>query len=296
MRRSLHRWLREPLVQFLLIGAGLFAAEVLVGDPATEEDYRIVIRMADVDRLATLWARQWNRPSTPEELRGLLEGHIKEEVLYREALAMGLDRDDTVVRRRLAQKMEFLSTDLAAQATLTDAELEAWYAERAEQYRLPATVSLTHVYISPDARGDEAEADAKSVLAALRADPDRPRPWDLGDRFMLPHEYVARPTDEIDWRFGGELAAALERFEPGVWEGPVASGFGLHLVRIDERTDAETPQFEKVRFLVERDFASERRNAVNDAFYRQLRSRYEVAFDEEIRELAAGAPGGESEP
>ena len=285
-------WLREPLVHFLLIGSLLFVAGHYLQDSDDGTDGRILVTMTDVERLAALWEGQWNRPPTPLELSGLLEDHIKEEVLFREALAMGLDRDDTVIRRRLAQKVEFLSDDLAGQVEPTEDDLEDWLDAHPESYRRPTVVSFTHVYVNPDARNEAAD-HASVVLEKLRSAPDMPAPWELGDRFLLPHQFERRSGDDLDRRFGGDFGRSLAGMRTGSWEGPVRSGLGLHLVRIDERIESELLTLDDVRPLVVRDFMSSRRAAMNDAFYQQLRSRYQIEFDDEIRKIAeAGTETG----
>jgi len=163
----LGRWAREPLVHFLLIGAGLFALDAWNGGPAEEDPFRIVVSTADVERLSTLWQRQWQRPPTSEELQGAIDQHVREEIYFREALALGLDREDTIVRRRMAQKMRFISEDLATAAEPTEGELTSFLEQNEERYRTPGEVSFIHVYVNPDRRGASAESVAKETLAQL---------------------------------------------------------------------------------------------------------------------------------
>jgi hypothetical protein len=286
----IRNWLREPLLHFLLIGVALFVVWSYGSETDNAPSDQILVSMSDVERLAALWQDQWNRPPTPQELGGLLEDHINEEVLVREALAMGLDRDDTVIRRRLAQKMEFLSTDLADQIEPTEDELENWLDEHVDRYRSPAMVSFVHVYLNSDTRGDRLSNDGAAILARLRADPDRALPWTLGDRFMLPHEYERRSTDYVNRQFGRDFGTALLGLEPGLWSGPISSGFGAHLIRVDERVASKTPTLDEARRFVMRDLLSRRRAEVNDALHQQLRSRYEIVFDEQVQQLAATRP------
>lgn len=275
------RLLREPLVHFLGIGVVLFLADAALHDPAPVAD-TITVGRTQIASLRAQWASQMRRPPTAEELDGLIESHIREEVLYREALALGLDRDDTIVRRRLAQKLEFLVTDAALPETPDEAELRAYFEANQGHYAEPARVSFSHVYFSPDQRGPAAEADTLAALTELNqagaaAAPDR------GDRFMLDSDYTEKSEDEVARDFGREFASRLFATETGSWQGPIASGYGLHLVRIGERTEARPSTLEAVRAAVTRDYLADRTREINAEAYRRLRERYEVVVE---------APGG----
>jgi len=268
------RLLREPLVHFLVAGALLFA---LHGSPPAAGPERIVVDGARVEQLVIGFTRVWQRPPTVEELAGLVDDFVREEIYYREALAMGLDRDDTIVRRRMRQKLEFLSEDLAALDAPDDATLEAWLAEHADAYRIEPRASLTQVYVSRERHGDDAEATSRRWLEALRsgaADPSA-----IGDASLLPAKLPASSEREIARHFGDAFAAAVLRLEPGHWEGPVASAFGLHLVRVESREPGRPATLDEVRSAVERDWGTEQREKANEAFYQTLRQRYEVKVE-----------------
>ena len=232
---------------------------------------------ADIDWLHQNWIRQWNRPPTLPELQGLVEAHIREEVYYREALAIGLEADDTIIRRRLVQKMEFLSEDLALQVEPTDEALGAFFEAHAEDYRLPPRLTFSHIYFNLDRRGEAARQDAEQALAALQSmtEPPLSAP-ERGDGFMLPYDYTAQTPLDVANQFGQDFAQAVVDLEPGVWDGPIASGYGLHLVRIEDRTEPRMPDFEQVRDYIQRDFDTARREQMNEAFYAALRDRYEI--------------------
>ncbi len=276
---GLKKLMREPLAHFVLLGAGLFAWSALWGQPGTRNE-RIVVTEAHVARLIEIFGRTWQRPPTERELQGLVDEHIKEEILYREALAMGLDRDDTIIRRRLRQKMEFLSEDLAAQNDPTDEELEAYLAEHVERFRIEGPLSFAHVYISIDRRGDKAIDDAKALLARLNRDPEASGDVaSLGDRLPLPSGYESTTASEIAKMFGRAFAERVSGLPVGEWSGPVESGYGLHLVLVSERSEDRMPELAEVREAVTRDWRVREREQTNEALFQMLREKYRVVVE-----------------
>ena len=261
----LQRILREPLLHFLVLGAGLFVLFGLVGGQAEERPDRIVVTEAKIENLAELFKRTWRRPPSQAELEGLIEDHVKEEILYREALALGLERDDIVIRRRLRQKMEFVSEDVAQPAEPTEDELQAFLAEHADRFREPSRVSFAQVYLSPDRRGEDAWSDAERVLVAL--DAGRSDPAEAGDPFLLEQDYRELAAQDVERLFGGAFAAQVAELPVGRWSGPVESGYGLHLVLVRERTPARLPDLAEVRDAVANEWRAVRREEANRAFY-----------------------------
>ncbi len=274
---------REPLLHFLLLGAAIYAVYGLTRpDVERSAENRITVTAGEIDWLTGSWQKRWNRAPTPQEREGLIDQYTRETIFYREALAMGLDRDDTIIRRRLAQKLEFLSEDLIATVSPTEAELIAYFAEHTAQYELPALLSMTHVFVDPDKREEQTLADSETIGAELRAlQPPTEGAEDLGDPFMLQHYYPERSESELAKLFGAEFARSVFGLESGQWHGPVLSGYGVHWVFVEQRILAETPEFAAVRDRVERDWRDERRAKFNDEFYAQLRARYEVVIEDE---------------
>lgn len=259
-----------PLAIFLLLGLAVFALDRWRdGDGGGQT---IEVTETQLAGIRERWAAQWNRPPTEQELAGLVEETVKETILYREALRLGLDRDDTIVRRRLAQKMTFMLEDSAAVALPTDQELEAYHAAQSERYRETRRTTFVHVFLSDDRRADPA-ADARALLDELTSGDD----WrQLGDPFMLLREYADRTDREIGELFGGRFAAALSDLTTGAWRGPIRSAYGTHLVRVVARTEARTPSFTEVRDRVVEDLVTERRREQNEAALDEVRGRYEV--------------------
>ncbi|MGH9399043.1 MAG: peptidyl-prolyl cis-trans isomerase, partial [Thermoanaerobaculia bacterium] len=271
--------LREPLVHFLLLGAGLFVAFRLTGGGAAEPVGRIVISTAEVERLSTIFSRLWLRPPTAEELRGLIEKEIREEVYSREAMAMGLDREDTVIRRRLQQKLEFLSEDIAAQQKPTEAQLQVFLDGHREKFRTEARLTFRQVYVGRERRGASAERDAKSLLVKLRAQGAGADVERLGDRISIPSDFEGESEKEVGRTFGQAFPERLMQLSTGRWEGPIESGYGLHLVLVKERVAGTAPTLAQVREAVEREWQAERRLEANESFYKALRARYTVTVE-----------------
>jgi len=264
-------WRRNPLLQFATFGALLFFAYGLLHDTRTSDANRIELSAADIERIRELWAMQWKRPPTENELQGLVEAHIREEVLYREALAMGLDEGDTVIRRRLAQRITFMAEDLASRVEPTPEELQRHFEAQLDRYLLPARVSFSHIYFSVDRRGDEAESDARAALAH----PETAR----GDPFMLQSDFPSRTQQEVRELFGVDFARALFEVEPADWRGPIASSYGLHLVRVHERTEGRKPELSEVRDRVRNDLLDLRRREADKALVDSLKERYEIVVE-----------------
>ena len=271
-----HRILRSPLLHFLALGAVLFALYIRFGQMQPTESQKIVVSAQQIELLRSLWEKQWRRPPSAQELDGLIQSYLREEVLYRQALAMGLDRDDTVVRRRLAQKIEYLAQDLATQAEPSEQELRTFYDEHPEIFEEPARITFSHVYINTDKHGPDSVEAAGSVLAELRAggDPDA-----LGDRFMLQRDYLRKSAAEVARHFGSQFADAVFELAPGEWQGPIRSGYGLHLVRVEGFEAAYLPPLEGIRQAVRDEMLSFRRREVDELFYDKLRESYDIVIE-----------------
>jgi len=267
------RLVREPLVHFLLLGGLLFGAYYSFNDaPQSSDSKQIVLDEAQVASLAATFQRTWLRPPTQEELVGLVEDRIKEEILYREALALGLDQDDLVIRRRLRQKMDFLNSDLTEPEPPTEAELQAYLVANMDRFRTTEQLSFTQVYLK-----EENRKRATALLQQLAGHP--PSALDLeklGDASLLPGAMQQADVHELERVFGNGFANALSAAPPGRWSGPHASPYGLHLVYVSERLPGREPPLGEVRAAVEREWLAERQREANARFYQALRERYSV--------------------
>ncbi|MBW2367611.1 MAG: peptidyl-prolyl cis-trans isomerase [Deltaproteobacteria bacterium] len=283
MMRPIVKFFREPLVHFIALGLLIFCLNAWLGNPGSDSNPVIEVSAPKIKRFSEIYQAKWRRVPTSEEMNALIEQYVREEILYREAVAMGLDQNDTIVRRRLAQKVEFLSEDLAPVPDPDDAELQRFLEKNALRYRKPTRISFTHIYFSRARRGVDTERSTHSVLDALNRQSNPPaRAPGLGDPFMLQHDYALRGQQEITELFGKSFASSVMQLPPGSWQGPVASSYGLHLVRVSERQDARDPSFDEVRAVVLSDFKQARRQEINQAFYKRLRDRYRVVIDPEV--------------
>jgi parvulin-like peptidyl-prolyl isomerase len=271
------RLIKEPLVHFVVLGALLFAGYGWLNRhvATAPEQGRIVISQGQLASMREIFLRTMQRPPTGEEWEGLIQDRVREEVYYREAMALGLDKDDTVIRRRLRQKMEFISDDTAAQAQPTDAELNAYLQARVEQQ-----FTFRQLYLNPAKHGTNLARDAVQLLAKLnQAGADAG--WAaMGDSFMLDNSYTVVPAGEIARQFGQEFASKLRGLAAGHWLGPVESAFGMHLVHISQRTEGRLPMLAEVRDGVVREWENNRRVEENEKFYQDLLKHYAVTIEE----------------
>jgi len=272
--------LSEPLLHFLLIGGLLFFIYDLKNDEIIADDSNsIVITEANIDQLINQWQRRWQRLPSQQELQGLVKAQIHEEVLYREALAMGLDKDDAVVRQRMARKIEFISNDLASLAEPTDSQLQAYLDTHAEMFTLPGQITFSQIYLNADKRGEQVQADAGKLLAELSQSTTDVDISSMGDAFMSGQVYDSLNDFEVSRLFGDTFSKQLFELTTGKWVGPVESGYGLHLVRIDSRTDPRAPSLARVRDKVQNEWLGEQQRKANTAFYAELHKRYEITVE-----------------
>ena len=269
---------REPLVHFLLLGALIFGVFKLISSE-TIEPGKILITQGRIESLETAFSRTWRRPPTASELEELILDHVREEVFAREAVALGLDKDDTIIRRRLRQKLEFVSEDVAAHADPNDEQLRAYLKEHADAFRGDRRFTFRQVYLNPQQRGANLRRDTAQVLAQLRRSGGQTDISTLGDSFMLENEFKEVAAAEVVKQFGEQFAAKLGEIPVGQWQGPIESGFGVHLVSMTERTDGSMPALEDVRPAVRREWINARRLEANEKFYRTLLQRYTVTIE-----------------
>jgi hypothetical protein len=274
------RILREPLLHFLLLGLALF---LLYGRVAIDDDGgRIVVSQAQVDDLAAQHEKLWGRPPTPAELSGLVESFVRDEILYREGVALGLDEDDPVVKRRVRQKLEVLAEEEIARDAPTDAELAAYLAADPKRFTRPGAVTFEQVLFD----SATADADVPRALAAARRGAAI---MALGRATMLPSRVESTPLDLVARDFGAAFAAQLESLPLDEWTGPVGSAFGVHLVRLSARTPPVLPPLDAIRDVVSREWENARRERARAESYARLREEYDVEIEADLP--SAAAPG-----
>ena len=282
----LSRWLREPLLHFALIGAALFFVYGRL-NPGVEPGRRIVVTQAVVDDLARQYQARWMRPASQQELANLVEVHVRDEIVYREGVALGLNQDDPVIKRRVRQKFEVMAEEQLASAPPSDADLAAYLAQHATRFTLPARLSFEQVYCDGAAPRAEVERTVAAAKVALArgASPDR-----FGRPTLLPNEAQDMRMDLVARDFGPEFARQLEQVALAEWTGPVASSMGAHLVRVSTRTPGGLPALDDVRQQVAREWENARRERSRSDSLSQLRAKYEVVIEPDLATVGAPRP------
>lgn len=273
------RLLKEPLLHFVMLGGLMFAAYSVFGTARQEAQPQPVIRLtaADAEWLKAMWTRQWRRPPTDEELTGLVADHLKEEVLAREAKALELDVDDTIVRRRLAQKMAFLLDDTIRTAEPPEPELRVLYETRLDLVRTPARVSFTQVFF----RREDGDGRARASLVAL-SDPAA-TPGEEGDRLLLGDTFADQDEPALTNLFGAAFAQAVLALPAGRWSGPIESGYGLHLVKVTAVSSPQARPFAEVRERLAEEWRRERQETAQAQLLQGLMRKYQVVVDPSVR-------------
>ncbi|MGD1714423.1 peptidyl-prolyl cis-trans isomerase [Dapis sp. BLCC M172] len=284
------RILREPLLHFLVLGALLFGLYFWVGSPSitSTSAKQIEVSSPVINSLQATWKLQWGRKPTPQQLQKLVDNYVHDEVLYQEALALGLDDKDIIVRRRLIQKMQFLVQDVAGIKEPSDEELQSYLDAHAERYTIPGRFSFNQVYFSQELHGDETDTDAQNLLTQLQNEPNRAQP--RGDRSMLPKTYTLASAKTLNNTFGGTLAREMAEVTEKGWQGPFHSAYGSHLVNVTQIEPGHPATLAEVRKNVRLDYLRDQKQKQDELFYQKLRDRYTVSIDEEAlnQELQEG--------
>ena len=279
-----------------MLGGTLFFLYSVTGNRDDPQSAKIVVTSGKIDQIITTFTRTWQRPPTPEELQRLVEDDIREEVIYREAMAMGLNKDDLIVRRRLRQKYEFVMEDAETIPAPSDQDLQIWLNQNSEEARVAPKISFSQVYLNLNRRGDEAFAEATSLLSRLNNPDQKIDISTLGDPTMLPAEFPLSSADEITNVFGNQFVRELEQLKPGRWAGPVRSSYGLSLVYVHERVEGRDKSLQEVRDQAQRKWMAMRRRELTETAYQKLREKYSVVIETEPSRSAASPGTSESTP
>lgn len=270
--------LGEPMLHFLLIGIALFGAYRWMA-PGDSGGRRIVITQGVVDDLVTQHVAARGREPSAVELNHLIESYVREEILYREGVRLGLDRDDIVVKRRVRQKIEMIAEEDASTRAPTDADLSAYLVANQARFLQPAIITFEQVFIGESTSGPRTVHAVAVTREALRKGADSE---ELGQPTLLPHRMTRTPADLVARDFGASFAAALEKVPVGEWVGPIDSSFGAHYVRVSDRTPAVAPQLVAVRDQVVREWENERRQRARNDAYAKMRGEYQVSLETEL--------------
>lgn len=281
----LKRFFKEPLVQFALVGGCIYGATFLAGgkeeEPETVVEERVHVDAAQIEGMVDQWEKRWQRLPTKEELDGLIQKHVRDEMLYRQASAMGLDRNDPVTRMRTVQKLEFLLNNIADAKQPTDPQLQKYFKEHEADYRTPDTITFYQAFFNPDRRKEATIEEAEAALAELRSSgaPD-PATAEIGDQSMMKNQFIKVDQRAVARAMGSGFAESVMKLEPAAWHGPVLSGFGVHLVYVFEREEGSVLPFDQVKAEVISEWQTEQREEVSSSFLEELRKQYEIVIDE----------------
>lgn len=268
--------LREPLVHFIILGALLFAGHMVWQRHVTKADYTITVTTEEMERQALIFAGENRRQPTDDDLKALLFSHVEEQALMREAQRLGLGEDDTIIRRRLAQKMRFIIEDVDAPALPNEAALKTWFDNNIDNFVSPETRSFSHIYFSPETHGEMIETSASGALKQVLSGGSTADWKSLGDPFMLKRQFNDLNAIETTRLFGPEFSKAIFTSTGNDWQGPIESAFGLHLIRIDRLTPKSTPIFSDARTEVEAAWQEQAQRTANQNNLKNLIKKYKV--------------------
>jgi hypothetical protein len=287
---------KEPLLHFLLAGAALFGAYAWMNRGAenanADKATQIQINVGDVEWLAENWLVQWRRPPTQEELRGLITDYLNEQLLAREARALGLEDNDVIIRRRLAQKLTFLIDGTLRRAEPSETELHQFYHAHAHRFRSDARISFSHIYFSPQRRAN-ARSDAIAALRLLLEEGGTPPTAELGDRLLIESEFRDETEQSISGALGPDFARAVFSLNPGAWSGPLESGYGLHLVRVSTLRQARLSPFSESRERVTEEWRHAQEKLAKERYVAELRRKYGLVVDDSIKPLIVSTAAAE---
>jgi peptidyl-prolyl cis-trans isomerase C len=279
---TLKKLAREPLCQFLLIGAGIYLLYALSAGREVQDDPRVIVVSAgEIQALSDQWRSAWKRPPTSDELAGVIRDHVRTRILFREAEAMELDQGDIVIQRRLAQKVELLAQSLVMPEEPSEETLKAWFATNADQFAQADRYTVTHIFFDPDKREDTTLDDAAAVLAELNSLAELPDTYtDYGDRFMLQNYYPDRTELELRKLFGAGFVQQVTTLEAGTWQGPVLSGYGTHLVLVNEVKRSPKPEYEAIQEQVRQQWMASQVEELSQRFINSIIERYEIVVED----------------
>jgi len=268
--------LKEPFFHFILIGIALFFLYGMVNDK-TDSKNTIIINDFDVSSIISKWEMQWKRPPTEIELQNLINLNIKQEIFYQEALKMNLDHNDVIIKRRLSQKMQFLSNDIAAMVEPKDENLKEYYKEHVDKYLTPPTYSVYQITFSPDKRKDNYKDALETLEQFPNATFDEMKNW--GDTLPFNYYFENVNANELGLQLGSKFPEGLKDQKSNKWVGPIPSGFGYHLVYITDKTEPQLPPYESIKKSILRDYEYDNQKEINEAIYQELKKKYQIEID-----------------
>ncbi len=279
MAIMIKKLLREPLFHFLILGVAIFIAYSFLSRPVNNEPGKIVITAGELASMREGYIVTWQRPPTNDEMEGLIRERVREEVYYQEALALGLDKDDIIIRRRLQQKMEFIAHDIAKRNEPTYQQLSAFLGKHPDLFKMEARYSFRQIYLNASRRGSQLQQDISSLLSELNQSGSKSDIQKMGDASVLPAQMTDVTAKEISDQFGKEFSSRLLQLPSGHWVGPVNAIDGPHLVMLSERKDGGIPALGEIHDAVLREFDDANQKAANEKFYESLLKNYSVTIE-----------------
>ena len=276
------KFFKEPFFHFIIIGITLFFLYGLVNKD-TDTKNKIILTDFDLENIISSFEMQWKRVPTEQELENIIIQNIKQEIFYQEALNMNLDHNDEIIKRRLSQKMQFLSNDIAALTEPTDAVLKTYYKENADKYLTPSTFSLYQITFSPDHRRDNYKDATETLNQFPNASFEEMKQW--GDKLPFSYYYENVSGNELGLLLGSKFSEAIENQESNKWIGPIPSGFGHHLVFITNKVEPQQPKYEIVKEELIRNYEYDNQIETNELIYQELKKKYDIQFDVKTKDF-----------
>lgn len=283
MNKKLNKLMNKPVIRFFFIGSIMYLIYVFIiqlNSNTQNQDNTITITSGEIMSLEEKWTSRFKRSATELEMQSLVEQHIEETILFKEAVKMGLNKNDDVIRQRMAQKLQFLSDDLIRPEPPSDDELRDFFYKNTNSYKPADRVTITQIYLDPKKRGDKISDDAKKLLTKLNKIGSPESNFSAyGDTFNLQSYFLQRSKSELSMLFQGEFAKFAFLSEPNKWQGPVNSGYGMHIIYIHEKQIGITPEFEEIKDRIREDWMIEKQKGINNIYIDGLLSRYEIIFE-----------------
>jgi len=289
LMKLLNKILKEPLVHFIVIGAIVFVFYSFIKGSYVDKDYAIQITKSEVEAMINKWMAQMKRPPAKEEIDIFIEDFVQKEILFREAKAMGLDKDDMVVKNRMLQKLDFLTNDLLVTGSPTDAEALKYFNDNIEKYTIPGKIDFIHIFFNLDKRSfKDAKQSALDVKNDLNNYSNIPNNYfEEGDLFILPYEFYNLSKDEISNKFGqSELSESIFGLEEKKWHGPFLSSYGLHLVYVSSKKPSETNNFKDVKSDIEEELIKIKRRETKKRLISELKKKYVITYTDDLKAFA----------
>lgn len=272
------RIVKEPLLHFILLGAMLYLASSYWMEQNVASERTVVVSNGQIRHLQTLFSKTWQRSPSNDELANVIQEYVLEQIAYREGLALGLEREDTVITRRIRQKLDFIAEESGVRVEVSDALLRNYSAKHTNKFRLEPRLTLRQIYLDPQRHGDELSATAQNLLARLTVEPELDSDY-LGDQGLFKLRYQAQTPTELARIFGREFAEQATELKTDEWQGPVKSSFGIHLVRVEQKVAGRMPEFSSIRDKVLQEWENKRRDKAVQTYYANLLDRYQVIVE-----------------